>query len=63
MIERIVWVAPQVDDKIEQEFEVRLRPHNLRIIWGGGGQRKAFNRRLKNELNEHSKVDGHERAI
>ena len=29
MIERIVGAAPQVDDEVEQEFEVRLRPHDF----------------------------------
>jgi len=29
MIERIVGAAPQTDDEIEQEFEVRLRPHDF----------------------------------
>lgn len=29
MIERIVGPAPQTDDEVEQEFEVRLRPHDF----------------------------------
>jgi Holliday junction DNA helicase RuvB len=29
MIERIVGAAPQVDDKVDEEFEVRLRPHDF----------------------------------
>ena len=29
MIERIVGAAPQVDEEVEQEFEVRLRPHDF----------------------------------
>lgn len=29
MIERIVGAAPQADDEVEQEFEVRLRPHDF----------------------------------
>lgn len=29
MIERIVGAAPQVDDEVEQEFEVKLRPHDF----------------------------------
>ena len=29
MIERIVGAAPQADDEVEQEFEVKLRPHDF----------------------------------
>lgn len=29
MIERIVGTAPQADDEVEQEFEVKLRPHDF----------------------------------
>lgn len=29
MIERIVGAAPQVEDEVEQEFEVKLRPHDF----------------------------------
>lgn len=34
MIERIVGAAPQVDDEIEQEFEVKLRPHDFESYIG-----------------------------
>ena len=29
MIERIVGAVPQIDDEVEQEFEVKLRPHDF----------------------------------
>ena len=29
MIERIVGGTPQTDDEVEQEFEVKLRPHDF----------------------------------
>src|SRR6266550_610323 len=29
MIERIVGAVPQVDDEVEQEFELKLRPHDF----------------------------------
>src|SRR6201996_1019989 len=29
MIERIVGAAPQADDKVEEEFELKLRPHDF----------------------------------
>jgi len=29
MIERIVGAAPQIDDPVEEEFEVKLRPHDF----------------------------------